>query len=70
MRLFDCDDVGNMDNYIGYNTNGDDGFNLNQPVMFQSFSDEFILPKQVPTIPAIPVNKLKKNTEENVGTPD
>lgn len=44
MKLFDCDDVGDMDEYVGCKINREDAFTFTQPVMLQSFEDEFDLP--------------------------
>ena len=69
MKLFDCDDVGNMDEYVGYKINGDDCFTFTQPVMLQSFRNEFALPKRVPISSAMAGKTLSK-TEEDVDTPE
>ena len=70
MKLFDCDDVGNMDGYVGWKINVDDGFTFTQTVMFQSFGDEFSLPKIVTATPLIPGNKLRKATEDDFQPPE
>ena len=61
MDLFDCDDVVNMNEYVGCKINVDDGFTFTQLVILQSFRDDFSLPKQVPTTLAIatPVKTLE-----------
>ena len=62
MKLFDCDDVVNMYEYVGFNINGDYVFTFTQLMMLQSFRDEFDLPKLFPNTPAIPGKKLTKYT--------
>ena len=47
IKLFECDDVVNMDDYVRCKINGDNGFTFTQPVMFQNFRNEFDLPKRV-----------------------
>ena len=61
-KLFDCDDVGSMDDYFGCNTNLYYGFTFTQPVMLQIFINDFSLPKQVPTTNYMPVKTLTKST--------
>ena len=45
MKLFDFDDVRNMYEYVGCNTNGYYGFYFTQPVMLQRFRNKFVLPE-------------------------
>lgn len=41
-ELFECDDIGDMNEYVGCKVDRSDGsFKLTQPVMIQSFGDEF-----------------------------
>ena len=58
MARFECDDVGDLDEYIGckLERNVEDGWvKFTQPVLLQSFEDEFELPKnRVPNTPAEP----------------
>ena len=52
---FDCDDVGNMDEYVGCKIDrnwADRSLKVTQPVLLQSYTDEFELPKEAPAIPA------------------
>ena len=49
MDRFDCDDVGEMNEYVGCKVDYDreqKRIRLTQPVMIQSFVDEFDLPKE------------------------
>jgi hypothetical protein len=48
MKLFDCDDVGTLKEYLGCKVDYDQEagtMRLTQPVMIQSFQDEFNLPE-------------------------
>jgi hypothetical protein len=58
MNLFDCDDVGELKEYVGCKVDYDRAngtMKLTQPVMVQSFVDEFDLPSgAAPNTPAIP----------------
>ncbi len=58
MKLFDCDDVGELKEYVGCKVDYDRAngtMKLTQPVMIQSFVDEFNLPSgATPNTPAIP----------------
>ena len=48
-RLFDFDDVGDIEEYVGCKIDCDNmSFNFTQPFMVQSFNDEFDVPKPVP----------------------
>ena len=66
MKLFDCDDVGNTDDYVGCKLNGDDSFNFTQTVMLQRFSDWFDVTKRVPTTQEMPGKTLEKTTEADI----
>ena len=66
MKIFDCDDVVNMDDYVWCNINGDNGFTFTHLVMLQGFRNKFDLPKRVPTTPAITGKKMTKDMEEDV----
>ena len=67
MKQFDCDEVGNMDEYVGckVDRNFEDGtIKFTQPVMIQSFSDEFELPEgKAPNTPATPGQFLVKGDD-------
>jgi hypothetical protein len=70
MDRFDCDEVGGMDEYVGckLDCNWEDGsLKITQPVLLQSFVDEFDLPDEdaVPMIPADGGQILQTCTEEN-----
>jgi hypothetical protein len=58
MDLFDCDDVGELKEYVGCKIDYDrkvGSMKLTQPVMIQSFNDEFDLPEgKSSNTPAIP----------------
>ena len=70
INLYDCDNMVNMEKYVGCKINGYDGFNLIQIVMLQRFSNDFASPKQVPITPAMPGKTLTKSTEEDVKPPE
>ena len=45
MEMFDCEDVGNLDEYVGCKVRREEGcFTFTQPVMLKSFEDDFDLP--------------------------
>ena len=66
---FDCDVIGSMDEYVGckvtYNKE-ERWIKLTQPVLLQSFKDEFELPTSLPNTPAEPGQILMPSDEENV----
>ena len=68
-QLFDCDDVGDMNEYVGCKIDKENGaFKFTQPVMVQSFEDEFELPNLNPATPGEPgVTLAKAETAELVG---
>ena len=57
MKLFDCDDCGKLEEYVGNKIEyvGDDAIRLVQTVLMQSYTDEFNLPKKCFNTPAKPV---------------
>ena len=59
-----------MDEYVGWNINGDYDFAFTQPVMLQIFSYEFALPELVPNTPAMITKTLMKSMEEDVDPPE
>jgi hypothetical protein len=69
MKLFDCDDVGELKEYVGYKVDYDQAagtMKLTQPVMIQSFQDEFELPEGKPSnTPAIPGTLMSRGEERN-----
>jgi hypothetical protein len=69
MMRFDCDEVGNMDEYVGckLERNWDEGWiKFTQPVLLQSFHDEFDLPdEKSPTTPAEPGQILMRCEEKD-----
>ena len=67
--MFDCDDIGDMDEYVGCKIEKRDGsFKFTQPVMVQSFEDEFELPNNNPVTPGEPGDTLCKATDaESLG---
>jgi len=71
MKLFDCEELGEMKEYVGCKVeyNREEGYmKLTQPVMIQSFSDEFELPEDgnSPRTPAEPGSVLSKGEERNL----
>ena len=71
MQLFDCDDVGNMDEYVGCEIGREEGsFTFMQPVMLQSFKDEFELPTRAQNTPGEPGNTLSKAKEGESVSPE
>ena len=67
-ELFDCDDQGLMQEYVGckVDKNWDKpSMKLTQPVMLQSFEDEFDLSEAGKSnTPSVPGSKLSKNNDE------
>lgn len=61
-ELFECDDIGDINEYVGCKIDSEDGFvRFTQPVMLQSFEDEFDLSKVRETqTPAEPGTTLPK----------
>jgi len=64
MERFDCDEVGELKEYIGckidYDREGG-SIKVTQPVLLQSFVDEFDLPKgDTPVTPAVPGDVLRR----------
>ena len=71
MQLFDFDDVGNIDDYVGYKIGREEGiFTFMQPVMMQSFKDEFDLPTWAPNTPGEPRKNLSKAKESESVSPE
>ena len=71
IQLFDFDDAGNMDEYIGCKIGREEGiFTFSEPVMLQSFKDEFELPTRVPNTPGEPVNTLSKSKQGESVSPE
>jgi len=60
--LFECDDIGDMEEYVRCKLDIEEGsINFTQPVMLQSFKDEFDLENQRETsTPAEPGSTLPK----------
>ena len=72
---FDCDELGEVDEYVGCKVEHDKMQNtikLTQPVMLQSFTDEFNLPNgPAPNTPATPGGALvKAEPEDNINDGD
>ena len=64
MQFFDCDYVGNMDEYVGCKIWREEGsFTCTQPVMLQSFKDNFDLPTRATNTPGEPGKTLIKSKE-------
>jgi hypothetical protein len=68
-KLFECEDVGDFDEYVGCKISRDEGFKFTQPVMLQSFKDEFDLPEREQKVPALAGVTLTKATDENELSP-
>jgi hypothetical protein len=59
----ECDDQGELEEYVGCKVNYDKEkgrMKFTQPVMIQSFNDEFKLPSEAPVIPATAGDLLKR----------
>jgi hypothetical protein len=69
MELFDCDDVGELKEHVGCKVDYDreaGTMKLTQPVMIQSFQDEFELPEGEPSnTPAIPGTVMSEGEVRN-----
>jgi hypothetical protein len=69
MDRFECDEVGELREYIGCKVDCDDHkgrLKFTQPVLLQSYVDEFDLPEgQFPTTPAVPGSVLVPVEEIN-----
>lgn len=67
MKKFDCDEIGNMDEYVGCKVDRDfaeGSIKFTQPVMLQSFKDEFDIPlTRPPNTPGVPGDHLTKGDE-------
>ena len=60
-RLFDCDDVGDMEEYVGCKIDcANRSFNLTQTFMVKIFKDEFEMLNRVPITPREPDTNLVK----------
>jgi hypothetical protein len=66
MSRFDCDEVGELTEYIGCKVERGDGYlRLTQPVLLQSFEDEFEIPNmKIPNTPAVPGQVLRLATSK------
>jgi hypothetical protein len=64
MERFDCDEIGELTEYIGCKIERGEGWmKLTQPVLLQSFEDEFNLPDtKTPNTPAAPGEVLRSGT--------
>jgi hypothetical protein len=65
-KLFDCDDIGEFKEYVGCKLHIDRDnrtMKFTQPVLIQSFEDEFILPKYNYKVPGEPHKVLQKCEE-------
>ena len=64
MKLFDCDDIGEFKEYVGCKITRDDkSIKFTQPVLLQSFKDEFELPNRNYETPGEPGKVLTKVIE-------
>jgi hypothetical protein len=70
MDRFDCDEVGELKEYVGCKIDRDTkegSIKLTQPVLMQSYTDEFDIPDgEIPNTPAIPGSVLHKGKEEEI----
>jgi hypothetical protein len=66
MKQFECDDCGQLEEYVGNKINyvGSDTIHFVQTVLLQSYSDVFNLKKKCHNTPAIPGTVLKKLAED------
>ena len=65
-EMFDCEDVGKMVEYVGCKVELNEdtrSIKLTQPVLLQSFQDEFQLPNRNYDTPAEPKKQLRKTIE-------
>ena len=70
-QLFDCEDVESMDEYVGCKIGREEGsFMFTQPVMLQSFKDEFDLTTRAPHTPGEPGKTLSKANEGESVSPE
>ena len=64
----DCDDTGEMKEYVGCKIDYDreqQRLKITQPVLIQSFWDEFELPNEEYSTPAAPNKTLQKKSDES-----
>ena len=68
MDRFDCDEIGELMEYIRCKIDkGDRWMKLTQPVLLQSFEDEFELPEgKSPNTPAVPGEVLRSGMETSM----
>ena len=73
MKRFDCDDVGELKEYVGckidrFDMEGKPTIKITQPVLIQSFADEFGLDPtcHTPSTPAAPGSMLMKPSEDQL----
>jgi hypothetical protein len=67
MQLFECDDVGPMEEYVGNKIDMcERTMKLTQPVLLQSFTDEFGVKGSGEQLPAKPGQVLSKGEEKDV----
>jgi Reverse transcriptase (RNA-dependent DNA polymerase) len=67
MTLFECDDVGPMEEYVGNKIEiSEQQMKLTQPVLLQSFADEFGVKASGENLPAKPGQILMKGEEKDV----
>ena len=69
MERFECEDVGDIVEYVGCKIEIDrekQTLKFTQPVLLQSYEDEFDLPNAVPMTPAAPGSVLLKGEGEQM----
>ena len=71
MDRFECEDCGELDDYVGCKIVriNDSALKITQPVIVQSYSDEFDLPNHTCPTPATMVNMLTKADKSMVVSP-
>ena len=68
-NLFDCSDEGEMTDYIGCKIDrdrNDRSLKMTQPVLIQSFTDEFKLPNKTPNTPMLARHITKRGEEKDL----
>ena len=65
-RLFDCDDIGDTEEYLGCNIDRENmPFKFTQPFLVKSFKDEFDMPNCITINPGDPGTALAKAEEDD-----
>ena len=67
-QLFDCDDIGELQEYVGckiVHDRAERSVKITQPVLLQSFTDEFVLGSTKHETPATAGEVLRKGDEKD-----